>query len=333
FRYRLYQNALEAEGLLSQVFLGGIPPELPLPWGHLSKGLNPEFLQKELQNSLNAHPTPDCREKCLGCGLPPKDCFAAPPVKLHKPSAAKVKLQENTMTSTDAASKMTVRIKYSVTGLLRFLSHLETVRIWERTFRQSGLPVRFTEGYRARPRLSFSPPRAVGVASEAEYLDIRLSPTTLELIQEKLSAILPEHMEIFEITEVDHAVESLDKTINCWEYRVTYSNDIPELSEQCQKLLSREQIQVLRISKNKRRGGREKWVDVRQSLANISAVGNVVYIEITKSGSVITVPEILEALELENPHPDIVRTAQWITCKNGKIDPIKLSALVTTDSQ
>ena len=332
FRYRLYRNALEEEELSPNIFLDGIPPESPLPWGHLSKGLNPEFLENELQNSLDARPTPDCREKCLGCGLPPKDCFTMSSIELQESNAKEMEVLGNTITTIDAESRITVRIKYSVTGLLRFLSHLETVRIWERTCRRSGLPIHFTEGFRARPRLSFSPPRPVGVASEAEYIDVRLSPTSLDLIQERLSAILPEHIEIIEVTEIDHGVESLDKAIDCWEYRVTYDYDIPELSEQCQKLLNRDRIQVLRINKNRRRGGREKWVDVRPSLANISGVGNIVNIEITKSGPLMSIPEILDALELENPHPDIVRTAQWVTCKNEKIDPIRLNALVTTNA-
>ena len=321
FRYDLYQRALQQEGLNSQKFLSGFPEGHPLPWNHLSKGISSEFLEQESQKSLNTESTPDCREKCQRCGLPPQDCFLISPRGFQPMDYTK----ENVTVFSPDQPRTTIRIKYAVRGMLRFLSHLEMVRVWERIFRRSGLPVQFSEGYRTRPKLSFSPPRPVGIASEAEYLDVRCNPISIELINQKLSEILPDDMTILAMAEVKDDSESLDSTVSRWDYLVKFDDTILDFPSRCQTLLNQEHIPVIRTKKsNTRNREPDKLVDIRPSIVELTPDDRTLKIVIAKTGAIATISEILNVLELSKLHPEIVRTHQWIQQNEQYFDPLEI---------
>jgi radical SAM family uncharacterized protein/radical SAM-linked protein len=326
FRYDLYREALRQENISPGQFLGGYSLGQPLPWGHLSKGIRSEFFDREVKRSLDAFPTDDCRNGCTACGLPPKDCFRVPVDESTISERIDLEIPPILFESTDSESCATIRIKYSVRDLLRFLSHLEIVRVWERTFRRSDLPVVFSEGFRSRPRLSFSPPRAVGIASEAEYLDARLGTNDITEIQDKLSKVLPDGLEIVEIAELDQPADSLDKAIDCWEYNVTFPHPNPDLDARCDELLQRGNISVLRTKPDRKSHHREHTVDIRPSITSLIPRESSLLITLNKPGPVATINEILDQLKISQHHRDITRTAQWIITGDDRWDPITAGA-------
>lgn len=83
------------------------------------------------------------------------------------------------------------RVTYARTGLLRWLSHREVMRTFYRLVQRSGLPLRYTEGYHPKPRLSFGPPLPVGAESVAEELDLYLvDELPAEQVAASLAAIM-----------------------------------------------------------------------------------------------------------------------------------------------
>jgi radical SAM-linked protein len=338
FRYDLYHHALEQEGLNPQKFLTGIPEGRALPWGHLSKGISSDFLEREAKKALNGEATQDCRDKCSRCGLPVQDCFSARPTGIL-PVDNPLQDRRDISVFKHVLPKITIRVKYAVRGMLRFLSHLEMVRVWERVLRRSGLPVQFTEGYRARPRLSFSPPRPVGIASEAEYLDVRLNQTPIELIHQKLSTVLPDEMVILTVAEVKDDLESLDRAIVRWDYLVKFDKSIPDLPARCQSVMNQEHILIKRIHKPKTKHRQahmeghapscpnqaDEMVDIRPSLISLTPDDRTLEVELAKAGSIATIPEILNVLGLSDIPSEIIRTHQWIMQNNQYVDPIEIS--------
>ena len=69
---------------------------------------------------------------------------------------------------------MKLRVRYAKLGKVRFTSHRDTARIWERAMRKARLPVATSAGFTPRPRLSFGLALPTGAESIAEYLDIEL---------------------------------------------------------------------------------------------------------------------------------------------------------------
>jgi len=86
------------------------------------------------------------------------------------------------------------------TGLLAFLSHLETMRALERALRRAGLPLSYSEGFSPHPRLSSSPALPVGVSSEGEYLEVRLcEEVPLEGLCECINRGLPADLQVVRV--------------------------------------------------------------------------------------------------------------------------------------
>ncbi len=69
----------------------------------------------------------------------------------------------------------TVRVKFKKVGRLQFVSHLDLVRTMMKVIVRARLPLRFSEGFNPKPRLSFAAPLSTGVQSVCEFMDIRLN--------------------------------------------------------------------------------------------------------------------------------------------------------------
>lgn len=79
--------------------------------------------------------------------------------------------------SVSTVTDATAVVRFRIGGLLRFLSHAETLRLLERTLIRADVPIKYTQGFNPHPKLSLPLPRAVGVESDDELLAVRLSET------------------------------------------------------------------------------------------------------------------------------------------------------------
>ena len=82
------------------------------------------------------------------------------------------------------------RMRFSKLGKIRFTSHRDVARIWERALRRATLPVAYTEGYSPHPKLSFGLALSTGHESLGEYLDVveRSCAALLDEIRDRLPA-------------------------------------------------------------------------------------------------------------------------------------------------
>jgi radical SAM-linked protein len=68
-----------------------------------------------------------------------------------------------------------LRLNFSRGEELKFISHLDLIRLWQRAFNRAGIAVAYSEGFNPHPRISLAAPLALGVTSEAELMDIVLA--------------------------------------------------------------------------------------------------------------------------------------------------------------
>ncbi|MCL2002810.1 MAG: TIGR03936 family radical SAM-associated protein [Oscillospiraceae bacterium] len=86
-----------------------------------------------------------------------------------------------------------LRLAYHKTGRARFLSHLDTMRVFKQALTRAGLPLRYTEGFNPHPVLSIALPLGVGVESVTERLDFGVTDNiSMGTLPAKLNAALPE---------------------------------------------------------------------------------------------------------------------------------------------
>src|SRR5919106_1690282 len=97
-----------------------------------------------------------------------------------------------------------VRVRFAKRGRLRFLSHRDVARSFERAVRRAGVPVAHSHGFSPHPRLSWVGAAPTGSASEAEYLEIGLtSPVDPAALVAALDAALPDGLDVLDAAVAD----------------------------------------------------------------------------------------------------------------------------------
>ena len=93
-------------------------------------------------------------------------------------------------------------VRYAKRGKMRFASHRDVARVFERGVRRAGLPIAYSAGFTPHPRISYAGGAPTGVASEAEYLSLALtSRQAATQVRERLNKTLPDGIEVIEVTE------------------------------------------------------------------------------------------------------------------------------------
>ncbi len=114
-----------------------------------------------------------------------------------------------------------LRIRFSRGQEVKFISHLDIMRLWQRALNRAGISPAYSEGFNPRPRMSLASPLAVGVTSEAELMDIMLTkPVSPHFFTDSVSKQLPPGVEILQVYPIALTMPSLQSQIRYAEYKV-----------------------------------------------------------------------------------------------------------------
>jgi radical SAM-linked protein len=114
-----------------------------------------------------------------------------------------------------------LRVKFSRGEEVKFISHLDIMRLWQRAFIRAGLPLAYSEGFNPHPRLSLAAPLALGVTSEAELMDVMLSRwSSPHSFSSVVSRQLPQGIEVKQVLSVPPNLPSLQSQVRFAVYRV-----------------------------------------------------------------------------------------------------------------
>ena len=95
-----------------------------------------------------------------------------------------------------------LRIRYAKRDRLRFTSHRDFARAFERALRRAAVPMAYSAGFSPHPKVSYAGAAPTGVASEAEYLEIALAERREpEQVRVALDAALPPGLDVLEVVE------------------------------------------------------------------------------------------------------------------------------------
>ncbi len=93
-------------------------------------------------------------------------------------------------------------VRYAKRGKMRFASHRDVARVFERGVRRAGLPIAYSAGFTPHPKISYAGGAPTGVASEAEYLSLALTSREVAThVRERLNAALPDGIDVIDVTE------------------------------------------------------------------------------------------------------------------------------------
>jgi len=190
--------------------------------------------------------------------------------------------------------RRSVRVKYARGESVRFLSHLDVMRVIERAMRRADIPVAYSEGFNPRPKISYGPSLTTGYTSDAEYFDVKLVTDEIVDIRSRLNAELPEGMEVLETRTLFGKVKSITALVNRAGYEVKFENgwNRDDLAEQIRSILEKKEIFVKRTKDKK-----SQSVDIRPFIATLQPTEQGLYLEVViENGKSVRVNEVLGLL-------------------------------------
>jgi radical SAM family uncharacterized protein/radical SAM-linked protein len=292
FRADIWQAAFEETHLEPDMFTRELSADFCLPWQHIDKGVSLTFLRDEREKAYAAAPTENCQTgRCTVCGIQRFSRCNNSKLKEIIP----VKTSETNRQNHSTGASVTYRLRYRKNEYARYISHLDTIRIFDRACRRAKLPILFSQGYNPRPKMSFAPPLALGYTSDAEYVDIAFYADPRGDIGQMLNDFLPAGMKVLEVKRIREGLPSLSAGISTTEFIVDLGEDgLPESS--IQHLLKQSAIEVERQVK-----GVNRRINVRPYIDSIKKRNNRLLIR-TKSinGRTCRIQEILHQLLSDN---------------------------------
>ena len=212
------------------------------------------------------------------------------------------------------------RMKYTKKGPIRFIGHLDLVRIFDRVMRRAGIPVAYSQGFHPHPKISFGPPLPLGMRSAAEYVDFSLS-APFQDIGKTLAKSLMSGMEVISVRPISEKAESLTKIITQAEYRVSCTMN-EKAAENIGHLLERDHILIKRETKN---GIKE--VDIRPGIIDIVIAGDgsgFTMMLSLESGKSAKPSEILELISCSGQPLAVTRTEQYAEVQGKRVSPLEI---------
>jgi radical SAM-linked protein len=327
-----------------------------------------KFLVREKIRADRAAITEDCRleDVCFSCGV--SECPQRPWVKQPHGPVNLIQAQATAAQSSygrrarrsptetvpvarvasrpqGVGSSTRFRIVFEKASAMRFTSHLDLMRGWERALRRSDLPLAFSQGYHPHLKLSFGPPLPLGYRSRAEVFDLEFSRPPAVDLAERLNAVLPEGLRVLRFRPILFKTPSLMSQLEGASYRVRFPRPFlaeagcsPEdldaaLRREVAGLLVRSHVVVRRRGEETSRefDARPSIVALEVGLEDSAPVLDC-HLRFTPRASVR--PEEILALLFPSDDPrtaDVERSALWAETEGGRLDPLELLSMRDPD--
>ena len=167
-----------------------------------------------------------------------------------------------------------LRLKYKKWKNMRFLSHLDMVRLMERSFRRAGIPLEFTKGFNPHPKINFAMPLSVGVSSICEVMEVEIKEKIdVEKFILNQSSFFPDGIEIISGVYVEPS-KSLMSKVKASEFAIEISGFNLEGEDFALKLndfLEKEEILIEKTNKK----NKTVYKDIRPGIFSISILTNI----------------------------------------------------------
>ncbi|MGD9334306.1 MAG: TIGR03960 family B12-binding radical SAM protein [Desulfobacterales bacterium] len=172
FKFQLWQEALCDEGVNTDFYTTRArDTKEPLPWDNIDTGVTKDFLNGELKKAEQGGFTVDCRRgDCNNCGVCDFKNIAPKVFDSCEKMASKEFVADNIK---DTVYK-NLKVSFSKKGQAKYFGHLELVRIFLRAISRAGIPIKFTQGFHPKPKISFEDPLPLGLESLNEYFYLSL---------------------------------------------------------------------------------------------------------------------------------------------------------------
>jgi radical SAM-linked protein len=197
---------------------------------------------------------------------------------------------------------MRLRVTFSKTDHMRYTSHLDVHRTWERTFRRARLPLAYSQGFNPRPKINLAAALPLGFTSDCEIVEFWLDGEhIISDIETRLREATAPGIEIQTIKEVDPRTPKIPNLVESAKYNVTLLEPIPDLKQRVLDIVETENLPRVR---------RGKPYDLRPLIEEIQ-IPAAQYLDLklaTRSGATGRPEEVLLALGIDPVTARVHRT-------------------------
>jgi radical SAM family uncharacterized protein/radical SAM-linked protein len=281
FRFKAWIEACQEVGIDIDFYTTRVRDVFePLPWDHINTKVEKRYLRQEWARALNCELTGDCRGgDCNSCGVCDFDSVA--PQIFQACDKMTVNPEKNQDSS--GLHYYQYKISYSKTGQAKYFGHLEMVKIFLRAIRRAQIPMKHSEGFHPKPKISFGDSLPVGMESmnEIMYISVALDIGRQSIVDD-LNKHLPDGLFIRDCLPVNNG--SKDDIATPATYEVTVKKRLFDRDIVAHFLQQPEFF----ISRTNRKGKR-KNIDLRSEVVRLDVLSST-HLQITlKSGPGLTI--------------------------------------------
>ena len=196
----------------------------------------------------------------------------------------------------------TLQLRYAKRGRMRFASHRDFQRAWERALRRAAVPMAYSAGFSPHPKISYMGAAPTGAASEAEFLEFgvvqKIDPVA---VAQELDAALPDGLDVVTIVE---ASAPLSEVLQASRWRLEFAFDVEQAVAAFE---AQDSVTVERITKAGRR-----TIDVRALCSAFEVAGTVLEVTVQHAEPTPRPAEVVQALGLGDAAVLATRLSQGV---------------------
>jgi radical SAM-linked protein len=219
------------------------------------------------------------------------------------------------------------RLRFSKLGKLRFLSHRDLARLWERSLRRAGVQVAYSEGFSPRPRLHFGLALSTGHESLGEYLDLDLvdaDAAAAERLPAVVAGALPSGITAQVAVPLAPGSESLQQAVTSCSWEI----ELPGVDHGSAVDAVARAVGATTLPLVVERKGSPVELDARPAIATLEVAppgpSTVVVAELATQPRSLRPAELVRALDAGWREGRVLRTHQWTLVDGARREPIPL---------
>lgn len=193
-------------------------------------------------------------------------------------------------------------MKFSKEGMMKYISHLDMMRLFRRTFKRSGMSLVYSKGYNPHPKMSFAQPLSLGYTSIGEWMDFETQKSWKpKEILNKLQPLMPHGVTLLQCRE-EKETKTLAARCTAAEYLIRIPLEKPvQISSDCAAdFLAQETIMV---PKKQKKNKKWKDVNIREKIQSL---------ELHQEGNNLFLSTVLDAGSQSNLSPELLIQA-WMS--------------------
>lgn len=207
---------------------------------------------------------------------------------------------------------MKVRVKFSKTGAMKFVGHLDIMRYFQKAVRRAGIDVAYSGGYSPHQIMSFAAPLGVGLTSQGEYFDMELcTPIAPEEIKEQLNQTMACGISVLQVSVLPDQAGNAMASVAAASYLIRFRESFnPPIDWVSQFNVFYNQTAIPYCKKTKK-GTRE--LDVKSLIFDMKVTSESIYLLVNASSSGNLKPDLVMEAFFESIHVPLPEFALCIS--------------------